>query len=106
MRGGALSPPTHDDINIYILLTVQLSIADFPLQTKEAGVYNFINPSTISVMQRADKKLSFIPVVFILLRLWGTVQLFYAIGRTHNIYYGCTVYADWIGFQFFSYTQV
>lgn len=30
-------------------------------------------------VQKADRKLTFIPIMFILLRIWGTIQFFYSI---------------------------
>lgn len=87
-------------------ICIDASTAFLYTQTKGTGSYHFISATTVSTMQTADKKLTFIPIVFILLRMWGTMQLFYALIQTHNIYYGCIPHKDWIGFAFFAYLQV
>ena len=75
-------------------------------QTGDEGLYQSIGGSTISTIQRADKKLTFIPIVFILLRIWGTLQFIYATGVDHMMYFGCVPKNYAIGFTFFAYVQV
>ena len=57
-------------------------------------------------MQRADKKLTFIPVVFILLRIWGTAQFLYATSVYNLMYLGCVPNEYAAGFTFLAYVQV
>lgn len=47
----------------------------------------FITRSSLLAAHKADRKLTFIPVVFILLRIWGTIRFFFFIcypGFAHN----------------------
>ena len=37
---------------------------------------HFLTIRSIEVVRKADRKLMFIPVVFILLRIWGTIRFF------------------------------
>ena len=37
---------------------------------------HFLTLKSIEVVKKADRKLTFIPVVFILLRMWGTIRFF------------------------------
>ena len=39
----------------------------------------------MATVQKADRKLTFIPVMFIFLRIWGTIQFFYSIGVSHHL---------------------
>ena len=36
----------------------------------------FISHESLEVARRAEKKMTFIPIVFILLRMWGTIRFF------------------------------
>ena len=68
--------------------------------------YQFIGETTVAAVRRADRKLTFIPVVFILLRLWGTAQFIYASSVYHVTYFGCVPKSYAVGFTFFAYMQV
>ena len=37
---------------------------------------HFLTVKSKEVVKKADRKLTFIPVVFILLRIWGTIRFF------------------------------
>ena len=37
---------------------------------------DFLTPTALEVIKRAERKLTFIPIVFILLRIWGTIRFF------------------------------
>lgn len=87
-------------------LSILLKLHFLFLQTRKSGSYQSISPATISTMQRADKKLTFIPVVFIFLRIWGTLQFFYATGIAHLTYYGCVPEQYGLGFTILAYIQV
>ena len=68
--------------------------------------HQFTPVPVASVMQTADKKLTFIPIVFILLRIWGTAQFFYIFGLSHKIHYVCVPHHYWIADNIFGYAQV
>ena len=72
-------------------------------QTGEAASYHLL---VVSAMQRADKKLTFIPMVYILLRMWGTIQFIYAISVSKLTYFGCVPEGYAVGFTFLAYMQV
>ena len=62
--------------------------------------------SSIKAIRRTDKKLTFIPIVFILLRIWGTLQFFYALGVADMTYLGCAPKHFATGFTLLAYIQV
>ena len=66
----------------------------------------FMSVSSVSAIKRIDKKLTFIPVIFILLRVWGTVQFFYSSGVAHLTYLGCAPKHFATGFTLLAYIQV
>ena len=37
---------------------------------------DFLTPKALEVIKRAERKLTFIPMVFIFLRIWGTIRFF------------------------------
>ena len=37
---------------------------------------DFLTPKALEVIKRAERKLTIIPMVFILLRIWGTIRFF------------------------------
>lgn len=46
------------------------------MNTGIASGSHFLTLKSIEVVKKADRKLTFIPVVFILLRMWGTIRFF------------------------------
>jgi len=48
-------------------------------QTQGVESRQFLSSGLVTAVQRADRKLTFIPIMFILLRIWGTIQFFYSI---------------------------
>ena len=48
-------------------------------QTQRVESRQFLSSGLVTAVQRADRKLTFIPIIFILLRIWGTIQFFYSI---------------------------
>jgi len=47
------------------------------------------NPGVLTLLRKSDRKLIFVPVMFVLLRIWGTVHFFvtFAIPDNHHLYY-------------------
>ena len=37
---------------------------------------DFLTPKALEVLKKAERKLTFIPMVFVLLRIWGTIRFF------------------------------
>lgn len=91
-------------IPLKISVTVKLNV--FAQQTRERGSYHSVSESTVVTMQRADKKLTLIPVVFILLRMWGTIQFITISAVDHLIYFGCVPYSYAVVFKVLAYMQV
>ena len=62
----------------------------------------------MALLRRSDKKLIAIPVLFVLLRMWGTVQFFYSLALHHYVdNNGCTSSKKvHDGFIFFGVLQV
>ena len=57
--------------------------------------------------EQAEKRLLYIPALFLLLRVWGTAQLFYSIGVSSDIQEpGCIPHGIQIGFMIFGILQV
>ncbi len=52
------------------------------------------------------QRLIFIPMAFILLRMWGTIQFFYSLTRRHKVMDGCVSEGDKILFVTFGVLQV
>jgi len=68
------------EILAYISITVFYVLVKLQIRREvntgfAPGSY-FLTLKSIEVVKRADRKLTFIPVVFILLRIWGTVRFF------------------------------
>ena len=49
------------------------------LQTRIGEEHNYLSSGLVAAVRKADSKLVFIPVMFVLLRMWGTIQFFYAV---------------------------
>ena len=49
-------------------------------QTQRVESRQLLSSGLVTAVQKADRKLTFIPIIFILLRIWGTIQFFYSIG--------------------------
>ena len=49
-------------------------------QTQRVESRQFLSSGLVTAVQKADRKLTFIPIIFIFLRIWGTIQFFYSIG--------------------------
>jgi G protein-coupled receptor 157 len=96
------------EITTYVLVIVLYAAMKWHIhkETREAGSYQLVGESTVTAMQRADKKLTFIPVVFILLRIWGTAQFLYATSVEKLMYLGCVPNEYAAGFTFLAYVQV
>lgn len=47
------------------------------LQTRIGEERNYLSSGLVAAVRKADSKLVFIPMVFVLLRMWGTLQFFY-----------------------------
>ena len=69
-------------------------------------------------VQKADRKLTFIPIMFIFLRIWGTIQFFYSIIVSPYLYLckvppvyphhtpACAPWDVFVGFMILGYLQV
>ena len=49
------------------------------LQTRIGEEHNYLSSGLVAAVRKADSKLVFIPLVFVLLRMWGTLQFFYTV---------------------------
>lgn len=49
------------------------------LQTRLGEERNYLSSGLVAAVRKADSKLVFIPMVFVLLRIWGTLEFFYTI---------------------------
>ena len=57
--------------------------------------------------EQAEKRLLYIPALFLLLRIWGTAQFFYSIGVSSDIHKpGCITDGIKVGFMIFGILQV
>lgn len=66
------------------VLSVHCRILNY-FQTRLGEESNYLSSSLIAAVRKADSKLVFIPVVFVLLRMWGTIEFFYTISLpTHD----------------------
>ena len=77
-------------------------------QTRLDESKQFISMGLVAAVQKADRRLTLIPVVFILLRIWGTIQFFYSIIVTRSIpnYNECVSNGVSVGFLILGYLQV
>lgn len=57
-------------------------------------------------IEQAEKRLMFIPIVFLILRIWGTIQYFYSIGVSGRNRDGCIPHEVQIVFYFLGIMQV
>ena len=48
-------------------------------QTRIGEEKNYLSAGLVNAVRKADSKLVFIPMVFVLLRAWGTMQFFYTV---------------------------
>ncbi len=76
------------------------------LQTKIGESENILSAGLVSVVKKADRKLTFIPIVFVLLRMWGTIQFFYSLAVARYIKCACTTPGISLGFELLGYLQV
>ena len=60
----------------------------------------------VAAVQSVDRKLLFIPMIFILLRMWGTLQFFYSLIISKHLQCGCVPTNLHIGFLVFGYLHV
>jgi len=56
----------------------------FPSQS-----HNKINPQMAPKVDTVEKRLLAIPLLYIFLRMWGTLQFFYSLGVSSTIHKGC-----------------
>lgn len=48
-------------------------------QSTEGLAAKSLNANLVALLRKSDKKLIAIPVLFVLLRMWGTLQFFYSL---------------------------
>jgi len=66
------------DCDLYSYVQISHHFYSFH-QTRRDESKQFISMGLVAVVQKADRRLTLIPVIFILLRIWGTIQFFYSI---------------------------
>ena len=59
-------------------------------QTRIGEERNYLSAGLVSAVRKADSKLVFIPVMFVLLRMWGTIQFVYTFIIPHTNSDTCT----------------
>ena len=57
-------------------------------------------------IEQAEKRLIYIPIVFLILRIWGTIQYFYSIGVSGRNHDGCIPHGVQIVFYLLGIVQV
>ncbi|XP_064385388.1 G-protein coupled receptor 157-like [Halichondria panicea] len=87
-------------VGLYIAIKVQVR-----KQTKIGESENILSAGLISVVKKADRKLTFIPIVFVLLRIWGTIQFFYSLAVSQYISCACTTQVIATVFTVLTYFQ-
>ena len=63
-------------VNQLLLLSLLSHYHVFQINRGFPAGSHFLTVRSIEVVRKADRKLMFIPVVFILLRIWGTIRFF------------------------------
>lgn len=76
------------------------------MQAEKGLSGKFLNSGLLAVLRRSDKKLIAIPIVFVLLRCWGTLHFFYTLAISHHIHDGCTARGLAAGSTVFAILQV
>jgi len=66
------------DCDLYSYVQISHHFYSFH-QTRRDESKQFISMGLVAVVQKADRRLTLIPVIFILLRIWGTIQFFYSL---------------------------
>lgn len=64
-----------------------------------------LSVGVMAAIQQVDRKLIFIPVVFLLLRIWGTIQ-FIVSSSIHKDHSNCVSHGAFIILYILSYFQV
>ena len=65
-----------------------------------------IDSGAVSQVSTIEKRLLAIPVLYILLRMWGTLQLFYSLIVDHTNEHGCIPLSVQRTYFFFAILQV
>lgn len=93
------------EIFTYILVVVLYIVIKCHIwkETREAKKDHVLSQTMAAAVQGVDRKLTFIPVMFILLRMWGTLQFFYGLIISKHIQCGCVHKDLRAGFVFFGY---
>ena len=60
------------------------------LQSKKALTDNSLNAGLLAILRRSDKKLIAVPILFVLLRCWGTIHFFFSMIVDRYVHNGCT----------------
>jgi G protein-coupled receptor 157 len=60
---------------------------------------------TINIAGRVDVRLLAIPILFIVCRMWGTLQFFFSLSVSSQIHHGCVTSAIHWAFRLFGYFQ-
>ena len=77
------------------------NIYSFPSQSHDK-----INPQMVPKVGTVEKRLLAIPLLYIFLRMWGTLQFFYSLGVSGTIHKGCIPKPVQIIFFVFGILQV
>lgn len=70
---------------LYILIKRHINV-----EAKKGISSKSLNSGLVAILRRTDKKLVAIPVVFVLLRMWGTLHYLYSLAVVHHTLQGCT----------------
>ena len=65
-----------------------------------------LNPRLLAILHKSDRKLLVVPVLFVLLRCWGTIHFFYSIAVHNRVHNGCISRTLAHIFQFLGFVQV
>jgi len=77
------------------------------MQSKTNSAKKALNATTLALLKRSDKRMVAIPMVFVLLRCWGTLHFFYSLAVSQDVTkHGCTNTKFFVGFFFLAVMQV
>ncbi|XP_067037983.1 G-protein coupled receptor 157-like isoform X1 [Acropora muricata] len=64
------------EISAYIVISVLFALVKQEMARGLIPRRHLLTPKALEVVKKADRKFKFIPIVFILLRIWGTIRFF------------------------------
>ena len=69
-------PHDHNFIIVIIIIIIMVLSHCLVLSFFLGQVAETKNPGVLTLLRKSDRKLVFIPVMFVLLRMWGTIHFF------------------------------